>query len=566
MTDISPDEEPVADPFSTPAVHYNESNDTWTLTYPGGVSGLEVLSEPLPEGDFTVVTTVTQLPADSASGVGLVLMDEEGPQVYLLASLGGTAALEKTFQVVGAEPFPVHLMIEYVEGVVTCSQSSNGVDWEPIAGGELERPTRAGLVLRYSDAHTPVIAMAAQFRVLDGTLHPTPTMLHGLMGAHVDGPPSMLFDVGEEPVIHAVIGAQFGDREFDVGKSVRWIMWFTDRHYILDVNLGDTRYYVVNWAITFPEAQSGVTEINYFKRPVEFRKEQFAKADAAWRFDDNDWVFFVDAHEGYSVDDRSLPDDWALDPFKSFFFREVARATLAGHDKVCVPYFAFVKHADIQNVEYTIGNSPTSTTDTPILFSALQPIAVPYYVPAQGLVRFIKVSALRNPAFDWTSIDTPSTPDAGCKIQIISYGYAHWNPQDVIPPATEPEALSATNDEGWRMRKLLSQVRPITGLPFADPWKNPSLDASGLPGPVATDTNYNPIDLTTDRDPVAPDSATVGVRHPLYDTVFRINLRDGVWYEGNILGNVPLAWNETTQKWEPTVPPAEWHPENYAQV
>lgn len=546
---------------------YDALSDTWHLTHLGGVMGVEIPLDgsPLPEGDFTVVATVTQLPADSSAGVGLVLMDEDAPQLYLLASLGNTAALERTIQVVGADP--VHLMIEYIDGVVTCSQSSDGVEWEQIVSDHLRRPTRAGLVLRYSENHTPVTATVAHFRILDGPLQPEATVLHGLTGSHVEGPPSLFFDIGSEPVIHAVMGAQFGDREFDVGKSIRWLMWFTDRHFILDVNLGDTRYYVVNWALTFPEAKSGVTDINYFRHQVDFRKEQFARAAEAWNFDDNDWVFFCDAHEGFSVDDRSLPDDWALDPFKSYFFREVARATAAGHDRVCVPYFAFVKHGDIQNVEYIISNTPTSPVpDTPVTFSAIQPIAVPFYIPDQGLVRFIKVSALRNPAFDWTSLDTPSTPDVGCKIQIISYGHAHWNPQDVIPPATEPEAINATNDEGWKMRQLISMVRPVTGLPYADPWKNPSLDDAGVPGPTADTTNYNPIVLSSGRDPVAPNAAVIAIRHPLYDTVFRINLRDGVWYEGNILGNVPLAWNETTQKWEPTYPPDQWHPDNFATV
>ena len=43
----------------------------------------------------------------------------------------------------------------------------------------------------------------------------------------------------QEAIVHALVGAQFGDLEFDVGKSVRWTQWFTDDVFITDVNLGD---------------------------------------------------------------------------------------------------------------------------------------------------------------------------------------------------------------------------------------------------------------------------------------------------------------------------------------
>jgi len=57
-----------------------------------------------------------------------------------------------------------------------------------------------------------------------------------------------------------------------------------------------------------------------------------------------------------------------------------------------------------------------------------------------------------------------------------------------------------------------------------------------------------------------------GITTPLYDQNFRINLRDGVWYEGDVLGNIPLAWDETTQTWVPSYPPSDWIPSNFYQV
>ena len=41
---------------------------------------------------------------------------------------------------------------------------------------------------------------------------------------------------------------------------------------------------------------------------------------------DDDWILFIDAHEGLSVDNRSLPDDYDFAPFKSFLWREIQRA------------------------------------------------------------------------------------------------------------------------------------------------------------------------------------------------------------------------------------------------
>jgi hypothetical protein len=364
-------------------------------------------------------------------------------------------------------------------------------------------------------------------------------------------------------------------------------------------------------------------------------------------------------------------------------------------------------------------------------------------------------------------------------LQLVSYAYAHWNEQDIVPPATEVPPLDATNDDGWRQRQLISRVRPVPGLPYTDPWKAPNADVVGAPGPWAGDqtgtpdvgtwhdgtldntvgtatglyqpdypgntsqfninalepwrtvmklavtnttasglivgvgsapdfawslgfeagsltmqfstdgtalttatlataaqlhmtdgaTDYigvemrtNPqtaqmtiqalrsddgetwvavgttysvpwvlfwqsqSDLQVSPDPVlpakvctilsqnpdngtgyfrfdaddkpanqatwvglygnpwsvddasaispgyvtpltppAPTTATAGVLTPLYDLVFRINLRDGVWYDAGQLGNVPLIWNDATQTWDPVVEPADWVNKAYVQ-
>ena len=300
----------------------------------------------------------------------------------------------------------------------------------------------------------------------------------------LDQPGPGTFGVIEEAYIHALVGAPFGDLEYDVGKSVRWTQWFADDIFITDINTGDQRYWIVNWDLTFPNAHHHVTDINFFVDPVAFRREQFARAqkEPGILLEDNDWVLFVDATEGMSCDTRSLPDNYEIQPFRSFVYREITRAIAAGRDFVSIPFFAFLRHDDIITVEYQDASTAGLGEG---LDSIQQSIGTPYYVANQGLARLWKVSALKAVGFDWTKLDQPQAASADVKLQIVSYAYAHWNLQDIVPPDTEVPALDANNDDGWRMRKLISRVRPIASLPYADPWKDPSQDPNGLRGPWA---------------------------------------------------------------------------------
>jgi hypothetical protein len=358
-----------------------------------------------------------------------------------------------------------------------------------------------------------------------------------------------------EPTILVIVGAPFGDLEFDVGKSVRWSQFFGDKLFILDINVGEPRYWIVNWALTFPQSENAMTSINFFNDPVGFRKDQWAKAQTAFpTIDDAAWVLWVDGSEAISFDNASLPNDYAIAPFRSFVWREVQRAIAAGHDYAVLPFFAFLRSSEIQNVTY-----PQAQTD-PNVPSVLQAISVPYYQAAQGLKRLTQVSALRNPAFDWSSLDTLATPDINAKAQIVSYAYAHWNINDIPPGETEVPALSAANDDGWRMCQKISKVRPIPGIPGTGAW-NPNDQPVGLPGPwaVATLTNTHPGFVpTTDTPPTASAAATAGIKTPLYDCAFRLNMRDGVWYEGGVSGNTPMVWDSENQKWTTPYDPTYW--------
>jgi hypothetical protein len=361
-----------------------------------------------------------------------------------------------------------------------------------------------------------------------------------------------------EAYLHALCGAQFGDLEFDVGKSIRWTQWFTDDVYITDVNLGTPRYWIVNWTLTYPLAFHGVTNINYFAAPAKFRQIQWnaALAERGLQFDDDDWVIFIDANEGMCIDTRDpQPTNHDVEPFKSYLYREIQRCIDAGKDRATFPFYAFVRHDDVIKAHY---ESPAFEDGTLGYTTATADMGTPYYIADQGLTRLWKVATLRDPSFDWTLLDVPTAPDAGRNVSIISYAYAHWNLQDIEPPQTEVPPLSFDNDDGFRMRKLISMVRPVTGLPTDDAHWDPVNDTGETPGPWAAEDQFTPD--PEESQPVTPNAAFAGLLVGLYDNVIRINMRDGVWYEGGELGNVPLTWDEDTQTWVPRdMSPEDWH-------
>lgn len=358
---------------------------------------------------------------------------------------------------------------------------------------------------------------------------------------------------GTEPIIHGIVGAYYGDLEVDVGKSVRWLEYVTDDLFITDVNTGEQRYWVVNWAKSFPYSKHVVTGRNFFLDQANWRREQFEYADKAWNYGANDWCLFIDGSEGLSFDTRTLPSDYNAFPFMSWVYREVSRAIAAGQQIVVVPTFVYLSMSDLQNITY--GPSTGSIPATQ------QSVAVPWYLPYQGLPRLFKVSKLREVGFNWASLDVFATPSPSVKMQIVSYAYAHWAPLDVPPGQTTVPPLSSTNDPGFQMRQLISKLRPVTGLPFAT-WQDPSVDVDGVPGPWCVDTVVSVIpdiaDIVEEDGHTLPDVTAAGVRVPLYDTVFRFNLRDGLWYDSGESGNMPVSWDETTQTWVPRYDSDEW--------
>lgn len=464
----------------------------------------------------------------------------------------------------------IYLRIDYhsdTQELHLRSASTPGV-WQDLAVVPVASPVDTGIYMWYTDPDTKAdgyitnISLVPTIEDLQDTtdftvsfadfgpvMTPFPTLAYPGITASV------------EPTVYALIGAPFGDQEFDIGKSARWLEYFSDKLFALDVNLGDPRYWIINWTLTFPEAEHAVTSINFFERPVDFRKEQYRLAHKQYNLLDDDWVVWVDGSEGLSFDNASLPDDYDFESFMAFIYREIARAEAANQTSVVLPLFIFLRSGEIQNVTYDhLSNGDGSTPPV------LQPISVPYYLPYQGLRRLTKVSALRDPAFDWTSLDQPATPTSGVKAQIVSYAYAHWQYLDIPPGATEVPPLSEANDEGFKMRRRISKVRPVASLP-SEAW-DPAADPAGVPGPWAGHilTNTNPDFVPITDNPITPPAAAAaGVNTPLYDTVLRLNLRDGVWYEGAntvdgsvVSGNTPLTWDPVTEKWQTPYNPDVW--------
>lgn len=330
-----------------------------------------------------------------------------------------------------------------------------------------------------------------------------------------------------EPITHALIGATLGDLELDVGKSVPWVSFFTNDVYVTDINLGDPRYWIIDWDKTFRAGKHTSLPIDFFSNPVAFRKAQFAAALEDWKYGDDDWVLFIDGHEALSCDTRTLPDFFDINPFGSFIQREVQRAVDLSVEWLSIPFYAFVRNAAPEPQSYPIQDqtavtqrvlaSGDPTIDAVQINTAVVYVGVPYYyqrasASEQGLVRLIKVSALKNPSFDWALIDTPNTPTANVKLQVVSYGYAHWiNPDTGI-------------DDGYEMRRHLNKVRPLLGLPLS------GTDATGTAGPYSYSNNGV---LATNPG----SGSSQPILTPMYSAVFRDNPRDGVWYDFGDFGS-----------------------------
>lgn len=382
-----------------------------------------------------------------------------------------------------------------------------------------------GGVITFGTDMTMSQSRLARVRMFNGTIPGYPVITETEIALSQDAPSDVIstLTVTDDPVIHAIIGAQLGDLEIDIGKSVPWTSFFANDVYLTDINVGDPRYWVIDWDRTFRTAKYTSLTIDYFTDPAGWREAQFLMADAAWNYHPEDWVLFIDGHEGLSCDNRSQPDDVSVSPFASFIHREVQRAIDLGAQWAAIPWYAYVRTGVVSAVSYEIEDPAlvaqrllASGLDISVadVNTATVHVGVPYYYQPTpgGMVRLVKVAALRDPGFDWNMLDQLTAPSANVKVQVVSYGYAHWlNPEDGV-------------DDGFAIRRMMSRVLPLTGLPMI------GADNAGVQGPYSysngTDLLHNP---------------GVGVAQPIltpmYSSVFRDNPRDGIWYLPGVLAS-----------------------------
>ena len=273
-------------------INFSVTTDTWHFNYipeddfPGTQPESSYSNgELVPEGPWTAFVSPYAVQANS--GIGLTLELQSGELLELLAHSQPPADTEAIRYV----QFPgrqITLRVEHDEGIITFSYSETRLEeWIEVASFSPSSPvSEVGVVLRYDREEYPAGGQAGQARLLAGIWENVQEEVWlgepGPLPARREAPPEATVTSTSEPLVHVIVGAQFGDLEFDIGKSVRWVTWYCDNVFVLDVNLGTPRYWIVNWAETFPDAKHTVTGINYFVRPTEFRKEQWRQYKLAF--------------------------------------------------------------------------------------------------------------------------------------------------------------------------------------------------------------------------------------------------------------------------------------------
>ena len=180
-----------------------------------------------------------------------------------------------------------------------------------------------------------------------------------------------------------------------------------------------------------------------------------------------------------------------------------------------------------------------------------------YYVPMGSLVRLARVGAL-NDIIDneedefWLKLDQPQEASVDVyeaeNMSLISYAYVRWADKPTyMTQSVDPEAphhvagdemdpplrpVNISYDVGYAMRRLISQVRALDGLPTepAD-WEDADPD-----GEQPLQDSYKKLDLlyTPARIYIDGHFVTAGFKpyggSPLYPGILRSNLREGIWY------------------------------------
>jgi hypothetical protein len=531
------------------AVEQIISSDAWLLTQEPLETTFAEYHSTLPH-PFSLTGAVDHVSGNGAAGIYIASAESVGIRTFsaLVIDQSGTVSIIQGTMVDDNGSFSLVSATEVSVtnggmGLFPNYMSYTGTEWGYThSGGQgvatdtsVTSPEIGGIILFRKPGVSADLLTLAQIntpRVLSGNINFPNQGLTTLTATSVgdSSSPSGLAVV-QYPMIHGIVGAPFGALDVDIGKSVPWTSNFVNDLFITDTNSGDCRYWVTEWVKRNQTTKFLSLGVDYFSDPVGWRQAQFAAADAAWNYSNDDWVLFIDSTEGLSCDTRTPPNDVEIDPFKSYIQTEIARAETLGLTSISIPFFAYVRDADIpdprrfleladpSDVQDWLQQSGSNLSVDSVNISVIEAITPYYYqqqdVSKRGLARLIKVSALRS-GFNWAAIDTLSVPNDGVGIQIISYAYASW-----VNPATG-------ENDGLKMRAKISSVRSLAGMPSGGG------GVTGTAGPYAVAQ-----DGVLTR--VVPSSTqTQPILTPLYPTLFRSNLRFGTWYPPGVSAPDPI--------------------------
>lgn len=406
---------------------------------------------------------------------------------------------------------------------------------------------------------------------------------------------------------HVIISAYFGDYEFDVGATVRWHQYFFDTCYARDVAVDSkSRNHLLAWDATF-----GDVRFSYSKKPffdpagladaafaADWRKQSFLKADVAWNYQPSDWVFFLDGTECLTFDLQAGapdPERFVQDgetPLEAWILQLLSSVAI-GQDTLTFPFWAYTRSSApwfgsvvvdpaLESVLDGLGAGSTyngmPVSDVRAMNRSHHQFNYNYFVKGGYLPRAFKVSTLRDPGFDWSTLDTfvdldETVPEMG--VSLVSYAYAKYGARENYDPATGEQA----ND--FDQRSLISRVRPIDGLgtDFVDTADEyvaamPVDEATGLPyaPPLPpSGTQFSPefsSDFASfDRPAVAspspsqswPDATEYQLDTTVYGPQpFRKKVWAGLTYLAVSKGGEvsPVPWNFVAG--QPALDPAGW--------
>ena len=308
-------------------------------------------------------------------------------------------------------------------------------------------------------------------------------------------------------------------------------------------------------------------------------------------------------------------------PFKDYVVGEVDAAELLGGIGVpkvlYLPVWAYVGDTAPYTVDLVIDQelqdridaggpgdlydgltaSEAETANTSITTTAQSKYVFAGYLPRAFRVDYLRNTLGATQGTEWSDLsisvqaewekldDFVSSPiNSGAEwtprsyLSLITYAYARWS-NDQSKMTWDRKTTDEATDDGWEMRKKISNVRSLVGKGFqtAD-WNNVdnhgsiewgwqpevleiSNASSDTTGSVENQYSsaFSASFLNFERDPHEVStglwpSGFPQIGTPLYDNIFRDNPRDGLFYEDDELGPVP--WNFIVNV--PAVDEDEW--------